>query len=143
EFFLCVVAVLPGRSLAQAVLPSARLMHTSVRLSSVEVCRKIFPFEMMGEDHPLPGTGTFQRRFLVPLSSTGTSVAARPMPFGPRKRGQSVVPVSGAAVSARASGRPTSQLVMTRSGRRETGGFGLEIIADGSGFGKSKKPSRV
>src|SRR5215218_8103631 len=73
----------------------------------------------MGDDHPFPGTSTFQRTFSVSLQWTGRPVALEcPWPVGPRNSVQS-------SATARSGLMPTSSAI-NRSVRTVTTSIPLD-----------------
>src|SRR5437867_3906813 len=67
-----------SRQRSQRSLPSSAAAWTNTRSP-----------QMMGDELPDPGRGTFQRTPSLSLQCTGMSLsAAIPVPSGPRKRGQ-------------------------------------------------------
>ena len=67
------------------------------------------PSATTGDAQALPGTGVFQRTFLVSLHSSGSRAVVRPSPCGPRNwfHGSSAGAV--AAASSTQVNRPKSQ----------------------------------
>src|SRR5258708_20825011 len=138
-FLRCFLLVAPGADFVQAVLPVARSRQISVRSvpSSLPVCRKIFCFETIGEEFPAPGISTFQRRFCFSPNSIGTPVSAEtPVPFGPRKRGQS----EAAAVSERSATQATAKspnpMALIPDINRPRLFFGATVFPDTAGRGR-------
>src|SRR6476646_7958129 len=89
----------PGTSFDHSTLPvdASTQTRARLRLSSVEVWTKTFPFETMGEELPRPGIGVFQRISLGPIVSGSLVSGAVPRPSGPRNRSQSAATRPGAA----------------------------------------------
>src|SRR5438874_2295831 len=94
------------------MLPLARSTQTNWRLTPpvlVQQETKTLLPTMMGLESPAPGRVNFHLRFFLSLHSVGTlSSSLMPVPFGPRKLGQSPARLG-----------PTNEMSSTQADRRD------------------------